>query len=123
MAQFLNEAQKEFCGIIDGLCGSRAIWQVWTDFLECSALSLSNCFDREGEVHDEREKRYLEIAQGYTERELEELAKLMTCTAKTLADNPNQDFLGEMYTALDLNSHWKGQFFTPYHISHFIARS
>ena len=122
-ARYLNEAQGEFHGIIHGICGSRAIWQVWADFLECTAISLSNCFDRKGEVHDEREKRYLEISRGYTAEELDDLAKLAACTMRTLMDNPNQDFLGEMYTALDLNSHWKGQFFTPYHISHFIAKA
>ena len=121
-ARYLNEAQKEFCGIINGLCGSKAVWQVWTDFLECTALSLSNCFDRPGEVHDEREKRYLEIVCGYTAEELDGLTRLAACTTEALMDNPNQDFLGEMYTALDLNSHWHGQFFTPYHISHFMAR-
>ena len=38
-----------------------------------------------------------------------------------LEDDPRQDFLGEVFQGLGLNSHWKGQFFTPYHMCEFMA--
>lgn len=40
---------------------------------------------------------------------------------KALEENPEQDFLGELFMGLGLGSHWNGQFFTPYHIGHFMA--
>ena len=36
--------------------------------------------------------------------------------AEVVADlehNPDQDFLGELFMALDLGNEWAGQFFTP----------
>ena len=38
-----------------------------------------------------------------------------------LEDNPKQDFLGDLYTSLNLHQHQKGQFFTPYHVCEFMA--
>ena len=34
---------------------------------------------------------------------------------------PDQDFLGEMFMGLNLGSHWKGQFFTPYNVCRMMA--
>lgn len=118
----LRNDQKEFYKTITGICERKAAWQVWSDFIECSAISLSNWFDREGKIHDGREKRYLEIMRGYTPQEQKGLVQLLTCLMEALEMNPNQDFLGDMYMALELHSHWHGQFFTPYHMSHFMAK-
>lgn len=38
-----------------------------------------------------------------------------------LEENPEQDFLGEMFSGLNLHNEWRGQFFTPYHIGAFMA--
>ncbi len=38
-----------------------------------------------------------------------------------LESNPEQDLLGTLYHRLHLEQEQKGQFFTPYHISHFMA--
>ena len=38
-----------------------------------------------------------------------------------LEDNPEQDFLGSLYHDLNLQQEQKGQFFTPYDISRFMA--
>jgi type I restriction-modification system DNA methylase subunit len=35
--------------------------------------------------------------------------------------NPEQDFLGKLYMTLNLSNHFKGQFFTPYHVSQLMA--
>ena len=118
----LRENQKEFYKTITGLCERKAVWQVWSDFLECSAIAISNCFDQAGEIHDKREQRYLQIIRGYKEQEQLGLCRLLGYVRDALEENPDQDFLGDMYMALNLNSHWHGQFFTPYHVSHFMAK-
>ena len=121
-ARYLNTQQKEFCKTLTGLCERKASWQVWTDFLECSAISIANCTDQSGEIHDKRERQYLEIIHRYKERERYSLASLLGYVEESLEENPEQDFLGDVYMALELNSHWHGQFFTPYHLSHFMAK-
>ena len=121
-ARYLNTQQKEFHKTITGLCERKAVWQVWSDFLECSAIAISNCLDRSGEIHDKREGQYLRIIRGYKEQEQLGLCRLLGYVRDALEENPEQDFLGDMYMALNLNSHWHGQFFTPYHVSHFMAR-
>lgn len=52
---------------------------------------------------------------------MESLSELLLCITNALELNPEQDFLGELYMRLKLGDHWKGQFFTPYHISQFMA--
>ena len=38
-----------------------------------------------------------------------------------LAENPDQDFLGEVYMRLNLSQKDKGQYFTPYHVAKIMA--
>ena len=38
-----------------------------------------------------------------------------------LENNLEQDFLGKMYMDLELSSHWKGQYFTPYELCQMMA--
>ena len=38
-----------------------------------------------------------------------------------LNDNPDQDFLGELYMRLELGNDHAGQFFTPYHVCEFMS--
>lgn len=121
-ARYLKESQKEFYKIISEMCEQKPRWQVWSDFIECSAIAISNCCDHESESGKLREERYLKIINDYTKQEQENLGKLLACVTNALEDEPSQDFLGEMYQALELNSHWHGQFFTPYHISHLMAK-
>ena len=117
----LKPNQSEFQKLFSTLCYSRSNWQVWSDFITMSATAISNIYDREGQTHNEREKQYMELIRAYTKDELDILARLLSIVVLALDDNPRQDFLGEVFQGLGLNSHWKGQFFTPYHICEFMA--
>ena len=117
----LKPSQSEFQKLFSTLCYSRSNWQVWSDFITVSASAISNTFDREGPTHDEREKQYMELSRGYTNDELDILAQLLSIVVLALDDDPRQDFLREVFQGLDLNSPWKGQFFTPYHMCEFMA--
>lgn len=118
----LRDEQKEFHKVFSGLCESKSSWQVWADFVECAAIGISNAVDHESKTSKEREARYVRIMKTYTKAEREAFCNLFALMVDALEANPNQDFLGEMFMALELGNHWKGQFFTPYHLCEFIAK-
>lgn len=113
--------QKEFIGLFDGLCMRRHAWQAWGDFVEASAIAVSNSCDKTGLKRNEREERYRQIMAGYEPAEQEIFPQLFGTLTEALEQNPDQDFLGDMFMRLELGSHWHGQFFTPYNLCHAIA--
>lgn len=118
----LREEQREFQRVFSGLCDSKSSWQVWADFIECAAISISNSVDRDSRDSAEREARYMRIMGTYREAERRVFGQLFTIMAEALELDPDQDFLGEMFMALELGNHWKGQFFTPYNVCRMMAK-
>ena len=116
-----RDDQKEFLNLFMQLCQTRNRWEVWSDFVLCSAVAISNALDQSGETHDAREQEYLTAIKRYDKEEQEILPKLFAEVVLALERNPKQDFLGELFTVLELNNHWTGQFFTPYHVCEFMA--
>jgi hypothetical protein len=109
-------------------------FKVFCDFIEMSALALSNKFDLIN--YDRREKRYMEVIKNYKKEELDLFAKtlgqLQACYQARLAllgdaglresvDNIG-DVLGQIFMALDLGNDRAGQFFTPYEVSLMMAK-
>lgn len=117
----LREEQKEFQKIFSGLCETKSSWQVWSDFVECAAISISNAVDHESKASQEREARYMRVMKTYRETEQRCFGQLFVIVAEALEANPDQDFLGELFMALELGNHWKGQFFTPYCVCKMMA--
>lgn len=120
--KFVNDAQNEFQSIFRKLCFSKAEWDVWSDFVEMTATMIANSVDQDGEEHDTRERWYMETIKKYTKEEQEIFPELVGLTFEAMEQMPDQDFLGEMFMALALGSHWHGQFFTPYSICKMMAR-
>ncbi|MDR1548732.1 MAG: N-6 DNA methylase [Hungatella sp.] len=114
-----NERGKEFITLFNRLAGRRSDWEVWNDFLTMSTYAFTNVMPTPEK--EEREQRYLSIIRSYEKEEQEMFAQLLCVVTMAFEDNPKQDFLGEIYIALGLNQHQKGQFFTPYHICEFMA--
>jgi len=115
-----NEKEREFIKTFDSLCYTRSRWQIWTDFVHMSALSIVNAVDK---THfEEREERFKRIVKPYKEKEMQGFAQLLKTTVLALDENPFQDFLGEIYMRCDLGNESNGQFFTPYHICEFMAK-
>ena len=95
------------------------IWEVWSDFITLVAITLSNSIDK---VHFElREKEYLNIINKYTKQEQEKFPELFRHLIMAMERDKDQDFLGDIYMALELGNHWKGQFFTPYNVCKMMA--
>lgn len=111
--------RKQFLDSFKRLTYRNQDWRAWSDFVELAACAISNRLDKS--KYDEREKRYLEIVKGYERAEVDEFPKLLACVAGALDEDPEQDFLGALFQELELSSHWKGQFFTPYHLCRVMA--
>lgn len=98
---------------------SHNIWTVFSDFVEIVSISISNSVDL---IHRElREKRYLEIIQGYKKNERERFCEMfsnliMSMENQITLDGP-QDILGELFHELELHNKYRGQFFSPNQIS------
>lgn len=93
--------------------------KVFADFVEMSAIALSNATDKT--QYEPREKRYLEIVKHYTKEELNGFSKLLGMLVNHLEEAP-QDVLGEVFHALELHNERKGQFFTPFPICRMVAK-
>ena len=116
----IDQKQKELVKIFDEACYRHNRWTVWSDFMTLIAISISNTVDR---VHaEEREKTYLQIAGKYNKREIECCSRMFSEIVMGLEENPNQDFLGELFMALDLSNEHNGQFFTPYDVCTMMAK-
>lgn len=115
----ITGTQKEFIKLFQGLCTSRSAWQVWTDFTTAAADSLANVCEIDKERKERREKEY----KGCIERlgGVEAPSQMLAVIVMALDNNPEQDFLGEMFMELGLGSNWHGQFFTPYNVCQMMA--
>lgn len=118
-SEILQGTEKEFMEVFRQLCYSRSSWQVWADVMSAIACSLSNAVDKTPGRYEAREKEYEQCIKRLGSVELP--AKIMGIIVMALENNPEQDFLGEMYMRLELGNHWKGQFFTSYCVCQCMA--
>jgi len=88
---YAQQFQKAF----KSLCHSRSNWKVWGDFILMSACSISNAVDKV--MLEQREQMYMRAIQGYSRDELETIAQLFVFTVLALEENPDQDFLGDIF--------------------------
>lgn len=109
---------KEIIKQFEKLAKEKDVWQVYRDFLEMTAISISNVCDI-GQAK-EREKRYMDIAKTYTPEQLNEISKIMAMVVLEMDKEP-QDILGRVFMELGLGSKWKGQVFTPLHVADLMA--
>lgn len=114
-----DHIRKEFMKVFRSLIDRWRSWDIWTDFVTMVACTISNSVDK---LHyDEREKTYRRIISKYSKKEQDQFPKLFAYVVMALEQNPEQDFLGDIYTELGLNSMEHKQMFTPYHICHLMA--
>lgn len=122
IVRHLRDGQVEFQKVFAKLCNTKSSWQAWSDFVEMTAIAISNRFEIREDVKQDRERRYMDIIGQYSKSEQEVFPELLAILAMALERNSEQDFLGEMFMALELGSHWKGQFFTPYSVCQMMAK-
>jgi hypothetical protein len=126
--------QQALVDLIQNFPATHRTSSVFSDFVELSALSISNSVDRQ--QFDAREKRYLEIVKKYSKDELERfprmfgelissfehrVAVMRKSAAAGGASMGLTDVLGEVFMQLDMGNDRTGQVFTPYHVSRLMA--
>lgn len=114
-----DAVQKDFCRTFDSLCGRFSRWEIWSDFVGMSAIAISNTVDHTNAKV--REEAYKKIASKYKSAELERFAEMLAAVVTGMDNNPDQDFLGELYMSLELGNDHAGQFFTPYDVCRCMA--
>lgn len=108
---------KQFIDIINHLAPSRQTWEVFSDFVELCAISISQS------VHyqQDREDQYMRTISKYSHDEAQKFPELLAITIKALEEQ-YCDFLGNIFMKLELGNHWVGQFFTPYNLCQAMAK-
>lgn len=94
-------------------------WEVWQDFVTMYACAISNAVDKSH--FEKREELYLKRIQKYNKKEQEIFPQLAAEVVLALEKNPEQDFLGSIFMALNLGNDSGGQFFTPYDVCRMMA--
>lgn len=94
------------------------LWNVFSDFVELAAISISNAVDRH--QWEEREARYLQIMKGYEREEVERFPVMFAELVNAFEAEPG-DMLGMIFGELELGNAARGQFFTPYEICRLMA--
>ena len=115
----MDPHQKQIEKLMRSAAHRYRLHEVFRDFCELAAISISNRFDLLN--YDEREKRYLQIVQRYEPDEVKTFPQMLAELTES-AETGFKDSLGELFMALELSDNWKGQFFTPYHLSAVMAR-
>ena len=111
-----KDKTTEINKIMQSLDYSKSRGQIFSDFLTLSAYSIVQPFYRSPEL----EEKYLSVAKNYKAEQLNLFAKMLAIVVDALEEEPH-DFLGDCFMANDMGSEYKGQFFTPYHVSKFMA--
>lgn len=116
---FKNARQKALAQLFNDACYQHNRWSVWSDFVVMAAISISNAVDK---THaEERERAYMSMAKKYNKRELDCFSRMFAEIICGIDECPDQDFLGELYMALELGNDRAGQFFTPYSVCRAMA--
>lgn len=115
--------ERALARLIESTARHRRRLEVFSDFVELSALAVSNTVDRR--QFEARETRYLEIARQYPAEEFERFPRMLGHLTLALeqhcAVGELGDVLGQVYMQLGLGNGRAGQFFTPYTISRMMA--
>lgn len=110
--------RKNLIKLIEANGRQHGTWQVFSDFVEMAAISLSNAVDRA--QSEGREARYMEIVSRYSREEVERFPQMLGELVMELENGPD-DVLGQVFMEMELGNKWHGQFFTPYEICRLMA--
>ena len=115
-------AKQEIIKRIQNLSGRYSPYNIFSDWIECSALAIQNaCTMPHTDLWEAREKEYLDVMNRYNEKERFAIRGLFFLLVDALEEEMT-DVLGEVYMAADLGSKSTGQFFTPFHLSELCAK-
>lgn len=108
----MTDFKKPMEKALKRLAGHRSNYEAWADFAIIGSAELAAPFFSCSSIQDDAKLARMK----YDEGELGAMAEMMGCTVLALEENPNQDFLGSMFMALEIGNKHNGQFFTPYSV-------
>ena len=123
-----DDLRKEILSIFESLRYKRDLWSLYSDFLEMTAIAISNSAERFflPRSFEKREERYLSIAKSYDKEELVKMSEAFNLFVKlqdyNLQSQGAKDILGGLLMDLNLGDKWAGQFFTPEHVANLMAK-
>lgn len=118
----VGEAKKKIIKTIQSMSGSYAPYNIFSDWVEMSALSIQNtCCITHDKIWRDREKTYLDIANKYSDKEMFQMSEMLAWLIEELEEEFS-DVLGSIYMECGIGNKYTGQFFTPFHLSELCAR-
>jgi type I restriction-modification system DNA methylase subunit len=111
----MTSRAQNFINLLDEIKPSKHRVEIFSDWLVLASSALYSW-----KKDKDAEKEYKQIVKIYNASELEKLNRLLAETVEALEEK-EQDFLGEIFTLGKLTNDRKAQFFTPFHISQFMA--
>lgn len=100
---------KEIIKNIDRMSGSKSSFQVFSDWIRCTALSISQSVY----YSEKREKQFLQTIKEYPHDEFARMTGMLTDTLEDVSG----DVLGNLFMISGWGNKNTGQFFTPYSVS------
>ena len=114
--------EKFMIDSIDNMAGKYSPYQVFTDWITLSALSIQNsCTIFYDEIYLAREELYMNIANKYSKDDMTRFADMLGALALMLEEEI-KDVLGYVYMKSGCGNKNTGQFFTPYHLAYLTAK-
>ena len=114
-----TERQRELEKLYNKLCHRYSRYEVWQDMVVMIACAIANAVDKRH--FDKREEMYMRVVKKYEKDELAVFPEFFTHIVLGMEENPDCDFLGELYMDLELGNKHAGQFFTPYDVCRVMA--
>ncbi len=116
-----TDHQKRLVQLISQLGYRHSHWQVFADFVEMGAISLSNAVDFG--PREQREQRYMdmEVVRRYRPDEVAKFPEMFAELTMALEEK-TADVLGRTFHDLELHNKWAGQYFTPYPLCRMTAK-
>lgn len=110
----VDDYKKEFLRLFDSLCGKYSRWEVWSDFIQLTAIDMSNATDKVNAP--KRMETGKTIRKKYRDADMETMGNMLMQLVYGMDADTDRDFLGELYMACNLGNDHAGQFFTPYNV-------
>jgi hypothetical protein len=116
----LPKELEKLAGMIERLGDRHDPHQVFFDFCEMAACTISNSVDPH--QYAVREDRYLAIIRKYTVLEDRLVFPAMLAELTLALERTERDVLGPISFSLGMTNYRKGQFWTPWEVSYMMAK-
>lgn len=115
----MADYKKEIIGKINKLSGCRSPYEVFYDWIKCSAIAIQNSCRLHDNLWEKREEQFMQTLKPYGESGAD-FGDMLGILSMAL-ENDIDDVLGKVYMEAELGNKSTGQFFTPFHVSRMCA--